>query len=230
MGSSEGAPLARFTRKLGYVFRDPDLLSRALTHRSAGSASNERLEFLGDGLINFAVGLLLYQRQPDAAEGDLSYLRASLVREEALARLAEQLDVGDVLVLGAGEHKSGAQRRASILADTFEAVLGAVFMDGGFEAARAVCERLFGESLMQAPDPARLKDAKTRLQEYLQGHGRPLPVYEVHKAEGPPHQAAFTVRCHLDSGDFTEGHAGSRKAAEQDAADKMLNRIGERNA
>ena len=227
MAPTEDAALARLTRGLGYTFRDPGLLTLALTHRSASGTSNERLEFLGDGLINFTAGLLLYEREPRAAEGELSYRRASLVREEALARLAEQIGVGDALILGPGEQKSGASRRASILADTLEALLGAVFLDGGFTAAREVCEHLFGDALAQAADPASMKDAKTRLQEYLQGRGRPLPVYEVSGTEGPPHRQSFTVRCRVESGAATEGHAASRKAAEQDAAEKMLRQLGE---
>lgn len=225
---SDGAALERFTRRLGYVFRDPDLLARALTHRSAPGANNERLEFLGDGLLNFVVAEALFRSRPGAEEGELSRLRSRLVCEEALARQAERLAVGDVLILGSGEHKSGGFRRASILADTLEAVLGAVYVDGGFEPAREVCERLLAEAVSQLPDPGLLKDAKTRLQEFLQGQGRPLPVYEVSAAEGPPHRTWFTVRCRLDDGpEATEGRAGSRKAAEQDAADRMLLKIGE---
>jgi ribonuclease III len=222
-----GPALERFVHQLGYTFRDPELLSRALTHRSAAAANNERLEFLGDGLINFVVGEVLFRTRPDAAEGDLSRLRASLVREEALARLAEQVQLGEVMILGGGELKSGGFRRASILADTLEAVLGAVYLDGGFEAARAACERLLADALARLPEAAALKDPKTRLQEFLQGQGRPLPLYEVQVAEGPDHRRRFTVSCRLgDSGEITEGHAASRKAGEQDAAEKMLAVIG----
>lgn len=217
------AALDRFSRRLGYSFRDPARLALALTHRSAASVNNERLEFLGDGLINFVAGEALFRAHPQAEEGDLSRLRASLVREESLARLAERLDLGEALILGPGELKSGGFRRASILADALEAVLGAVYLDGGFEAAREVCERLLSEPLAQLPDPAQLKDAKTRLQERLQGQGRPLPLYEVHGMEGPAHRQQFTVLCQLtDSAERTEGRAASRKSAEQDAAEKML--------
>ena len=225
---NDGAALERFTRRLGYVFRDPDLLARALTHRSAPGANNERLEFLGDGLLNFVVAEALFRSRPGAEEGELSRLRSRLVCEEALARQAERLGIGDVLILGSGEHKSGGFRRASILADTLEAVLGAVYLDGGLDPARDVCERLLAEAVAQLPDPELLKDAKTRLQEFLQGQGRPLPVYEVSAAEGPPHRTWFTIRCRLDDGpETTEGRAGSRKAAEQDAADRMLLKIAE---
>jgi ribonuclease-3 len=218
-----GAALERLSVRLGYEFRDPGLLARALTHRSAQAASNERLEFLGDGLLNFVVGLMLYQRHPEAAEGDLTYQRASCVREEALVAVAERLELGEALILGAGDRRSGVAGRASVLADTLEAVLGAVFLDGGLDAARAVCERLFGEKVAQPLDPEQAKDAKTRLQEHLQHRGRPLPVYTVAAAEGPPHRQAFTIVCRLaDGADQTEGQGGSRKAAEQEAARKML--------
>jgi ribonuclease-3 len=215
--------LERLAEKLGHAFRDPELLVRALTHRSAPGASNERLEFLGDGLINCVVGQLLYERHPQAAEGDLTYVRASLVRQESLARLAEGLQLGELLALGSAELKSGVFRRESVLADALEAVLGAVFVDGGFAAARAACERLFGAAVSEAPEAARVKDAKTRLQEHLQGHGRPVPAYDIHAAEGPSHRQSFTVVCRLpDSSDQTEGRGSSRKAAEQEAAQKML--------
>lgn len=210
-------------RALGYRFGDPALLTRALTHRSRGAANNERLEFLGDGLVNFVVGEALYRAGPDCSEGDLSRLRASLVREESLAALAERLHLGDCLLLGPGELKSGGFRRSSILADTLEAVLGAVYLDGGFEAAREVCARLYAPLLASLPDPASLKDSKTRLQELLQARGRPLPMYELKEAEGPAHRQQFTALCRLADGpELTEGQAASRKQAEQNAAERML--------
>lgn len=213
----------RLTQKLGYAFREPALLTRALTHRSASAANYERLEFLGDGLLNFVVGEALFRVRPLAEEGDLSRLRASLVCEESLAAVAEKLELGDELVLGAGELKSGGFRRHSILADTLEALLGAIYLDGGFDAAKDACLRLFAEPLAQLPDAASLKDAKTRLQEYLQGCGRPLPQYEVQLAEGPAHRQSFTVLCRLtDSSETTQGSANSRRAAEQDAAEKLM--------
>ena len=217
------AALEAFQRRLGYAFRDPQLLARALTHRSAASANNERLEFLGDGLVNFVVAEALYRARPDAEEGDLSRLRASLVCEESLARLAEGLGVSEVLTLGGGALKSGGFRSAPILADTLEAVLGAVYLDGGFDAGRAACEHVLAGALAQLPDAASLKDAKTRLQEHLQGRGRPLPVYELLSAEGPEHRPSFKVCCRLgDAHDVTEGTASNRRAAEQDAAERML--------
>ncbi|MGH8480887.1 MAG: ribonuclease III [Nevskiaceae bacterium] len=225
------ADLDRLQRRLGYRFRDAELLALALTHRSAGAANNERLEFLGDGLINFVAAEALYRARPGAEEGDLSRLRASLVCEGSLARLAEGLDLGAALQLGGGALKSGGFRRAPILADTLEAVLGAVYVDGGFDAGRAACEQLLGASLAQLPDPDTLKDAKTRLQEYLQGLGRPLPVYELLQAEGPEHRPSFTVSCRLaDAGDATEGQASNRRSAEQLAAERMLQRLGANHA
>ena len=221
------ADLDRLQRRLGHRFRDPELLALALTHRSAGSANNERLEFLGDGLVNFVAAETLYRARPDAEEGDLSRLRASLVCEESLARLAEGLELGDALILGGGALKSGGFRRAPILADALEALLGAVYLDGGFDAGRAACERLLAPALAHLPDPATLKDAKTRLQEYLQGLGRPLPVYELLHAEGPEHRPSFTVGCRLaDRAESTEGQASSRRGAEQLAAEQMLRRLG----
>ena len=224
---SEGGPRERFCRELGYAFRDPALLERALTHRSASSRNNERLEFLGDALINFVVGEALFHRCPAGTEGDLSRLRASLVCEDALAALAERLHLGDALILGGGELRSGGWRRASILADTLEAVFGALYLDAGFDGARRTCEQAMTPLMDKLPDPSSLKDAKTRLQEHLQGLGRPLPLYALRVVTGPEHAQSFTVECRLaDAEDATEGRAGSRKAAEQDAADRMLRRIG----
>jgi ribonuclease III len=218
--------LERLGRALDYRFQNPDLLTRALTHRSVGAANYERLEFLGDGLLNFLVGEMLYEARADWEEGDLSRLRASLVREASLAALAERLELGETLILGPGELRSGGFRRHSILADAFEAVLGAVYLDGGFAAAREVCRRLYADAMRQLPDPAEAKDAKTRLQEWLQARGRPLPVYDLTDTAGPPHRQAFTVACRLvDDGGRTEGRSDSRKGAEQAAAEKMLERL-----
>lgn len=223
---TQSEALERFQRRLGHRFRDPQLLALALTHRSAGAANNERLEFLGDGLLNFVVAEALFRARPQAEEGDLSRLRANLVCEDSLARLAEGIELGDLLLLGGGTLKSGGFRRAPILADALEAVLGAVFLDGGFDAGRAVCERVLAEVLAQLPDPATLKDAKTRLQEHLQGFGRPLPVYELIASEGPEHRPSFTVGCRLpDGSEITEGRAASRRNAEQAAAEQMLQRL-----
>ncbi|MCI0749368.1 MAG: ribonuclease III [Nevskiales bacterium] len=213
-------------QRLGYTFRDPALLAQALTHRSASAVNNERLEFLGDAVINLVIGEALFHARPDAEEGDLSRLRASLVCETALAGLAERLQLGDALIMGSGEMKSGGFRRHSILADALEAVLGAVYLDGGFAPAMDVGRRLFEERLAQLPDAAQLKDAKTRLQEFLQAHGRPCPVYELQASAGPAHRQRFTLRCHLSDGDEeTQGQGVSRKQAEQAAAEKMLKHL-----
>lgn len=218
--------LRRLGRALGYEFRDPALLERALTHRSAGPGNYERLEFLGDALINFTVAESIYRRCPDASEGDLSRLRASLVCEDALAGLADGLQLGEVLVLGPGELKSGGFRRQSILADSLEALLGAVYLDGGFAPAQECCVRLYSGLMENLPDPAQLKDAKTRLQEQLQAAGRPLPSYELVAADGPPHRQSFRVECRLgDDGAHAQGTGASRKLAEQDAAEKMLGQL-----
>jgi ribonuclease-3 len=218
-------------RRLGHVFRDARMLDQALTHRSTGHLNNERLEFLGDALVNFVIAEALYRIRGNAEEGALSRLRASLVREATLAALARELELSDVLTLGESELKSGGYRRDSILADAFEAILGAVYLDGGFEAAKAVCERLFASLLADLPDADSLKDAKTRLQEWLQAQGRPLPRYEVIDESGPPHKRRFRVRASLaDDGLATEAQGSSRRGAEQDAASQLLQTLQSRHA
>lgn len=213
----------KLERRLGYHFNDAALLSQALTHRSVGHLNNERLEFLGDALVNFVVADALFRAKAKAEEGALSRLRASLVREETLALLARELDLSDALTLGESELKSGGFRRDSILADAFEAMLGAVYLDGGFAAARDVCERLFAALLADLPDADALKDAKTRLQEWLQARGRPLPRYEVIEESGPPHRRRFHVRASLsDAETVAAAHGSSRRSAEQDAARALL--------
>lgn len=216
----------RFQRAFAYRFHDPALLQQALTHRSLGALNNERLEFLGDGLINFIVGAALYAAQPKAEEGALSRLRASLVCEESLAKIARGLELGDVLRLGESELKSGGYTRDSILADGLEALVGAVYIDGGFEAAREVCQRLFAGMLANLPDAETLKDSKTKLQEWLQARSRPLPRYEVLAESGPAHAKRFSVRCQLNDAMLaTEAEGSSRRGAEQDAAQKMLEKL-----
>lgn len=218
--------LARLQRALGYRFQDEGALKRALTHRSAGHDNYERLEYLGDGLLNFVIGAALFLRLPRAAEGDLSRLRAMLVREETLALVARRIDLGEVVQLGPGELKSGGFRRDSILADALEAVIGATYLDGGFDAARDLCLRLFAPELEHLPDPGTLKDAKTRLQEHLQAAGRPLPEYAVLSEEGPPHRRSFHVCCRLPDDDSqTSGDGASRKFAEQQSAERMLHNL-----
>jgi ribonuclease III len=216
----------RLQQRLGYRFGDPGLLERALSHRSLGGRNNERLEFLGDALVNFVIAATLYAVKPTAEEGALSRLRASLVREESLAQLARELDLGSVIRLGESELKSGGFRRDSILADAFEAVLGAVYLDGGFGAAQAVCERLFAPMLANLPDAESLKDPKTRLQEWLQARSRPLPRYEVLAEDGPAHARRFAVSCSLaDAESQTFAEAASRRVAEQQAAAEMLRKV-----
>jgi ribonuclease-3 len=213
-------------KALGYEFQDLALLDRAITHRSHAAANNERLEFLGDALINFVIGEYLFRMRPTAEEGALSRLRASLVREPSLAVLARELKLGDAIKLGEGELKSGGWRRDSVLADTFEAVLGAIYLDGGFEMAKEVCLRCFDTLLQQLPDPETLKDPKTRLQEWLQARSRPLPIYEVLSEAGPPHRRQFVVRARLlDMEHTAEAFSNSRRSAEQKAAELLLQRL-----
>ncbi len=210
-------------RVFGYTFADPALCESALTHRSAGSHHNERLEFLGDSILNCAVARLLYHAHPHADEGVLSRLRASLVSGEALAQVALKLEVGEHLRLGSGELKTGGFRRASILADALEAILGAIFLDSGFEAADAVVERLMYSRMAGLPAAELLKDPKTRLQEALQGRGLALPVYTLTAVTGDAHAQAFTVTCDVPTfGVAAVGEGGSRRRAEQLAATKLL--------
>lgn len=219
---ADNAPAA-LARRLGHEFADPERLIEALTHRSAGGRHNERLEFLGDAVLNCVIAVALYDRRPDAPEGDLSRLRASLVRERTLARIAEEIGLGDCLRLGPGEIRSGGFRRASILADAVEALLGAVYRDGGFGAARDVTLRLYNRRLETLPDADTLKDPKTRLQEWLQARGRPLPRYRTAAVTGAEHDRRFTVCCELlDAEAVTEGEGGGRRRAEQAAASAML--------
>ena len=211
---------------LGRTFSDESLFDLALTHRSAGGRNNERLEFLGDALINACVAEALYRRHGDYEEGDLSRLRANLVNQEALAEVARELDLGSYLTLGPGELKSGGFRRASILADALEALVGAVFLDAGFAAARAVVLKLLETRLATPPSAESLKDAKTRLQEVLQARDLPLPVYAVESVRGEPHRQIFRVSCTIGVLEVrTEGEAASRRAAEQEAAGNALERI-----
>jgi ribonuclease-3 len=216
-------PRASLLRALGRTFTDQELLAQALTHRSVGGRNNERLEFLGDALINACVAEALYRRHPGLEEGDLSRLRASLVNQETLAEVARELDLGSHLTLGPGELKSGGYRRASILADALEAVVGAVFLDAGFEVAREVTLRVLESRLVSPLSTEDLKDAKTRLQEVLQARELPLPVYAVESVRGEPHKQTFRVSCSIPTLDVrTEGEAGSRRAAEQEAARHAL--------
>lgn len=216
-------PLDWVRRTFGHAFADPALCRTALTHRSAGADHNERLEFLGDALLNCAVARMLYDAHPKADEGALSRLRASLVSGESLAGIAAELGVGEHLRLGGGEMRSGGYRRESILADALEAIVGAIYLDSGFEAAAAVVARLIAPRLGSLPAAGTLKDPKTRLQEALQGRGLPLPVYTLTAVSGDPHDQAFTVSCAVQAFDVAAVAEGaSRRRAEQLAAARVL--------
>lgn len=210
-------------RCFGYTFHDPGLKLAALTHRSAGAVHNERLEFLGDSVLNCSVARLLYDAHPDADEGVLSRLRATLVSGETLAQIALQMGLGEHLRLGPGELKSGGFRRASILADALEAILGAIYLDSGFDAAAGVVQRIMSPRLASLPTADLLKDPKTRLQEALQGHGLALPIYTLTAVGGDAHAQSFTVSCEVPTfGLAAVGEGGSRRRAEQWAATKIL--------
>ncbi len=213
-------------RKLGHVFSDEALLRTALTHRSFGTPNNERLEFLGDGILDCVIAASLFHRFPTLPEGDLSRLRANMVRQDSLHRLALNLKLGDFLRLGEGELKSGGAQRPSILADALEALFGAIYLDAGFSAAQAVIERLYSPLLDELKPGQFQKDAKTRLQEWLQGRKKPLPRYHVLETTGAAHDQRFEVACEIESPALrTLGHGPSRRIAEQVAAEKALKEL-----
>ena len=221
--SGEVSDLAELERRLGHRFSNPDLARQALTHRSFGTPHNERLEFLGDSLLNCAVATLLYERFAQLPEGDLSRLRATLVNQVSLSQVAAGLGLGERLRLGEGELKSGGFRRPSILADAVEALLGAVYLDAGFEAARSSVAHMLGDRLESAGSKPVDKDPKTALQEHLQGRGLALPRYAVQKTEGEAHEQTFIVECRVDDlGATATGKGPSRRAAEQAAAEGVL--------
>ena len=220
--------------RLGYTFQKPDLLMQALTHRSHSKKNNERLEFLGDSVLNCTVAEMLYERYGDLDEGDLSRVRANLVKQQALYEIAQALQLSDCLRLGEGELKSGGFKRPSILADTFEAIVGAIFLDSGFEASKKVLRKWYSQ-ILEHVDPRTLgKDDKTLLQEYLQGHQLPLPIYTVVATTGVAHNQQFEVECSIPSLKVTlNGKGASRRAAEQaaaklslDAAQKIVSQSG----
>ena len=215
--------MRRLQKRLGYTFADPGLLERALSHRSLGPKNNERLEFLGDAILGFEVADHLYRHTGDADEGQLSRMRAHLVKRETLAGIARELALGDILRLGPGELRSGGQTRDSILSDALEAIIAAVDLDGGIDQARALVRRLLGERLATPTPETRRKDPKTRLQEYLQSIGKPLPRYDVVSTSGEQHDQRFRVVCSTGLAADTEGDGSSRRRAEQAAAEKMLN-------
>lgn len=209
-----------------YEFANEDLLRIALTHRSVTGGNNERLEFLGDSVLNFVIAESLYKAKPDAPEGILTRLRASLVNDETLATLAREMGIGEHIFLGGGELKSGGHRRESILADALEAIFGGVFLDAGFAEARRIILRAYHELLHSLPDEDSLKDAKTTLQEILQGQQAELPVYSLIEVTGKPHQQEFLVECVVEHlGLRCEGQGSTRRKAEQAAATHMLEAI-----
>ena len=213
---------------IDYRFTDAELLQQALTHRSMGARNNERLEFLGDSVLNLVVTSRLYELRADAQEGDLSRMRARLVRGVSLADIASGIGLGKNLNLGEGELKSGGFRRASILADAFEALLGAIYLDGGFDACARIITGLFNPLIHSLPPADDLKDPKTRLQEWLQGRSRPIPEYELRHEEGADHAKKFYVICRIpDDGTEVEASGASRRKAEQAAATRALLQLQE---
>jgi ribonuclease-3 len=219
-------PLSPLESRLRYEFRNAELLRQALTHRSHSASHNERLEFLGDSVLNCAVAALLYQRFGKLDEGDLSRVRANLVKQQSLYEIAQALNISESLRLGEGELRSGGFRRPSILADAFEAILGAIFLDGGFDAAQTVIKRLY-VPILDHIDPRTLgKDSKTLLQEYLQGHKIALPTYTVVATHGAAHNQQFEVECTVPKLEVkVSGSGASRRAAEQAAAKKALEEV-----
>ena len=216
----------RLVTALGHGFGRPELLRQALTHRSFGSPHNERLEFLGDSVLNCAVAGALYNRFSAIKEGELSRLRANLVRQEALAEIARSLHLGECLQLGEGELKSGGAQRPSILADALEAIFGAIYVDAGFEAVRAVVERLYEPAMIRIDPNDAGKDPKTALQEVLQGRHLPLPRYGLLATHGEAHAQEFNVECVIaDLGIRSTGTGSSRRIAEQQAAQRALAEI-----
>ena len=219
-------PSPSLVDRLGHSFRNPELLRHALTHRSHGATHNERLEFIGDAVLNCVAAAVLFERFPSIPEGDLTVVRASLVRAETLARLANGLGLGDELLLGKGQVKSGGRKLPSILANALEAIIGAVFVDAGFDAARAVIERIYASEFADL-DPATLtKDPKTRLQELVQARCMTVPEYVVTSATGEAHAQTFTVECRIPAlGVVTVASGNSRRAAEQVAAADAYARV-----
>ena len=218
--------ITQLQRRLGYVFNDPTLLSLALSHRSFASANNERMEFLGDAILGLVVTDYLYQQFPDAREGELSRMRSHIVRGESLAEVAKQLELGSDILLGPGEMKSGGHRRDSILGDTVEALLGAVYLDKGIDASRDRIFDWFKSLFDSALEVKPLKDSKTTLQEWLQQRGKSLPDYKLVDTGGEAHSRLFTVSCKIDAvGQEMTAIATSRRRAEQMVAEQLLTEL-----
>lgn len=213
----------KFCRLIGYTFNDVAFLNLALTHRSAATENNERLEFLGDSVLGLVISTELFSQFPTSDEGILSRLRASLVKGETLSELAKEIDLGDYIQLGSGELKSGGFRRASILADAFEAVIGAIYLDGGIKEATTFILSQFQERLKSIDPNIVIKDPKTRLQEYLQARNQPIPVYTVVLIEGKSHDQTFTVNGQVEIiNQVVQAKGRSRRIAEQQVAEKIL--------
>lgn len=220
--------LDRLQKQIDYQFNDAGLLQQALTHRSAGAKNNERLEFLGDAILGFRVAELLYQQHADADEGSLSRMRAQLVKRDTLAKVARELKLGDWLQLGPGELRTGGHSRTSTLADAVEAIIAAVYLDGGIAAASGLIDRVLNERLSAVSPENQGKDPKTRLQEWLQGRQQALPLYSVLQVSGEAHDQSFRVACELPELQMrSEGEGVSRRKAEQQAAKSMLVQLGE---
>ena len=214
---------ADLLNKIGYQFKKPDILQTALTHRSKGGDHNERLEFLGDAVVNFVIAEILYHQYPKATEGDLSRWRASLVNRDTLGDLAKKFDLGQYLLLGPGELRSGGSERHSILSCSMEALIGAVYLDGGYAVIHERLTEWYADWLAALSSPASHKDPKTLLQEHLQSHRLALPIYTVESIEGEAHQQSFVVSCQISGiAGKTLGRGTSRRRAEQDAAEAML--------
>lgn len=218
----------RLAGRLGYTFKDPDLFRQALTHRSAAPLNNERLEFLGDAVLSVVITQWLFERFPEASEGELTRIRSSLVKGTTLAKIARELELGECLQLGSGEKKSGGHRRESILADAVEAIIGAIFYESGLDACRDRILHWYHSRLETHTLFENEKDAKTRLQELMQSRGLPLPQYDVLHTEGDPHNQTFTVTCSVTAlGEPVRAKASSRKKAEKKAAEQALNLLTE---
>ncbi|MGQ8820144.1 ribonuclease III [Bibersteinia trehalosi] len=219
--------LERLQKKIGYQFANVDYLKQALTHRSAAVKNNERLEFLGDSILNFTIGKALFEKFPKSNEGELSRMRAALVKEQTLAIIARQFDLGEYLKLGAGEMKSGGHRRESILSDCVEAIIAAIFLDSGMDKAMERTIEWYKALLAQMQPGEAQKDPKTRLQEFLQSRKMPLPEYEVIDIKGEAHNQTFKVSCKVQNLDeIFVGVGTSRRKAEQNAAEQVIGKLG----
>lgn len=225
MNNIKDNALKRLEKTIGYTFNDFDLLKQALTHRSALGNHNERLEFLGDSTLGFAISVDLYLRFPNVDEGDLSRMRATLVCGKMLAEIGREFDLGECLILGPGELKSGGFRRDSIIADAVEAIIGAIFLDSNIDTVKAKVLSWYDSRLKSIEPGISQKDPKTRLQEHLQSRKQPLPLYEVMEVKGEAHNQQFTMSCSIEGIESVQGKGTSRRKAEQITAQKMLDLI-----